>query len=104
MLGGVDFHLLTLGEDFAGEGIYLDDALDFVAPELDADGDFFVGGQHLQGVASYTEAATDEADVVSFVLHGDQVADEAGAGADFSDAEGRDEGVVFVRVSQAVDA
>ena len=104
VLGGVDLHLLAFGKDFAGEGVYLDDTLYFVAPKLDANGHLFVGGQHLQSVPTDAESAPNEADVVAFVLHRHQVTHKAGAGAGFADAKGRDEGVVFLRVSQAVDA
>ena len=36
VLGGVDVDFGALDEHFAGEGVELQDALDLVAPELDA--------------------------------------------------------------------
>ena len=102
--GGVYRRLLALGQYLAGQGVDFGDALNLVAPELDAKGNLLVGGEHLQGVALDAEPAADKAGVVALVLHGHQVPHQAAAGAAFSHLEGGDEGVVLLRVSQAVDA
>ena len=45
------------------------DAVDFVAEEFDADGQFLVYGDDLNGVAAHAECASREGDVVALVLH-----------------------------------
>ena len=67
------FHLL---EDFAGERVDGNDALDVVAEELDAQRQFLVGGLYFQRIAADAELAAGEVDVVALVLHVDKLAQQ----------------------------
>ena len=72
VLGRVDIDTLAIGQQLAGERVELDDALDIVAEELDADRDVFVGRHYLQRVAADTEARAGQVVVVALVLHLDE--------------------------------
>ena len=74
VLGRVDVDFEPLDEELAGQGIDLDDALDLVAEELDAQGDLLVGGEDLERVAAHAERAAHEGHVVAVVLDVDQMA------------------------------
>ena len=76
VLGRVDVGAGALDQHLAGERVELDDALDLVAPELDAHGDIFVGREDLERVAAHAEGAAQEVHVVAVVLDVDQVAQQ----------------------------
>ena len=71
--GRVDIDFESLDQEFAGQRVDLDDALDLVAEELHAQGDVLVGGKNFQRIASHPERAADESHVVAVVLDVDQV-------------------------------
>jgi hypothetical protein len=104
VLRGIDVDLVELGEDFAGEGIELADALDLVVEEVDPDGKFFVSGEDGEAIAAEAEAAADEVLVVAFVLHVYELAEDAVAVAGLALLEAEDEVVVLGRLAEAVDA
>ena len=58
MGGWVEVHLAPLCLDLAGQHVDLDDALDIVAEELDADHVLAVRWLHLEDVATHPEART----------------------------------------------
>ena len=60
--------LVRLDQHLAGQRVDLDDALDLVAPELDAHGDLLVGREDLERVAAHAELAAREVDVVALVV------------------------------------
>ena len=105
VLGGVYLHVVALAQQLAGEGVQLDDALDLVAPELDAHGHLvLVRGHDLQGVAAHAEVAPGHVVVVALVLHVDQLADQAAAAALLAPAHVGDEALVLLWRAQAEDA
>src|SRR5204862_85406 len=61
-------------DDFAAGRVDDADALDLVAEELDAVGEFLVGGPDFHRVAADTEGAAGEGDVVAVVLDVDELA------------------------------
>ena len=76
MGGRVDRDVVELSRDLAREGVELDDAVDLVAEELDAEGLLLVGGEDLDRVAADPELAPDEVDVVALVLDVDELLDD----------------------------
>ena len=72
---------VRVAQHLAGQRIDLDDALDLVAEELDADGQVLVGGEDLQHVAAHAELAAHEVLVVALVLDVGQLAQHAVAPA-----------------------
>ena len=72
VLGRVDVDPVALGQNLAGQRIEFDDALDLVVPELDANGEVFVGGMDGQGVAADAELTARERELVALVLLIDQ--------------------------------
>ena len=104
MLARVDVDLVTFGDNLAGKRVDLDDALDLVAPELDADGELVVGGRDRQGVAADAELAANRVRVVALVLHLDEAAHDGATRQAGALLEVNDEALVLVRVAEAVDA
>ena len=104
VLGRIDVDLQPLDQQLAGERIDSDDALDFVAEELDANRDLFVGGVDLERVAADAEGAADQGHVVAVVLDVDQVAHDLVAPQTRAAPE-RDDGVlIFLRRAETVNA
>ena len=68
VLGRIDGAPVELRDRLAGERVDLGDALDLVAPELDADGLLVVGRKDLDRVAAHPERAPLERHVVAAVL------------------------------------
>src|SRR5881394_3931580 len=94
---------LQLDDHVSRERIDLGDALDLVAPELDAHGLLVVGGEDLHGIAAHPESAALEPDVVALILDRDEVREERVAAARFAFA-GRDEELAIqLGITQAVD-
>ena len=104
MLRRVDREALLRRQQFAGERIDGDDALDLVAPEVDAHGEVLVRGEDRQRVAAHAEGAAHEVHVVARVLHVDQLADQRVAIDVPPDVQLRDERLVLARLAEAVDA
>ena len=69
MRGREDVHLRFVRDHVAGQRMQRGDAVDFAAEEFDADGQFLVYGDDLNGVAAHAECASREGDVVALVLH-----------------------------------
>ena len=104
MVGRVDRHFGHISQDFAGQRVDLDYALDFVAKELDAYGGFFVGGHQFQSVAADAELGPGQVHVVALVLHVHQLAHQLAAVAGLSDFDAGHQVEVVVGVTQTVDA
>jgi hypothetical protein len=73
---GYRFQLL---DDLAGQWVQLIERLDFVTKHLDANRQFFVLRDDLEGVTADPELSATEVDIVSFVLHSDELADDVGS-------------------------
>src|SRR5579885_3183413 len=56
----IDVDAVTGRQDLAGERVELDDALDRIAKELDANGELLVGGIDLDDISPHPEGATGE--------------------------------------------
>src|SRR5687768_616781 len=76
VFGRIDRSALEGGDRLAGQRMDLRDALDLVAPELDANALLLVGRENLDGVTPNAERATIEADVVAVVLNADERAQD----------------------------
>ena len=77
----VDRAPLQLHDDVAGERIDLRDALDCVAPELDAHRLLVIGGVDLDRIATHAEGAPLEAHVIALVLHRHEIGEQRVAAA-----------------------
>ena len=105
VLGGVNLDVGALPQQLAGEGVELDDALDLVAPELDAHGHLvLVRGHDLQRVPPHTEVAPRHVVVVALVLHVHELADQAAAAALLALPDVGHEALVLLGRAQAEDA
>ena len=89
MLGRVDGDGLQLVAQLAGDGVELDDALDFVAEEGDAVTEaVLVGRDDLQGIAAHAEGAGLQLQIVALVLAFDQLAQQGIAAVDLAASPG----------------
>ena len=104
MVGWEDVDVLLLAQELAGQGVYLDDALDLVAKELDADRSLFIGRDQFEGVAADAEFAPGEVHVIALVLHVHELPDELAAVADVAHFELGHEVKVVLWVAKAIDA
>jgi hypothetical protein len=102
--GGVDGRLLQRGDGVAGERVEAGDALDLVAPQLDADPLLLVGGEDLHGVAAHAEVAALEGGVVARVLHVHQRLEDLLPPDLLPHLQHHHKLPVLARVAQAVDA
>lgn len=66
--GGEDVELAVLTDDLAGQRVQGGQGLDLVAEHFDADGQFLVDREDLDGVPAHPEGAAGEGDVVARVL------------------------------------
>ena len=71
--------VLPVPQHLSRERVELDDTLHLVSPELDTDAHLLIGRQDLQGVPPDAEASAGEVEVVTLVLHVDELPDEAAA-------------------------
>src|SRR5438132_338394 len=76
MLRGIDRRVLEDRDRFAGERIDLRDALDLLAPHLDAHSLLFIGRQNLDGITTDAERPAIERDVVARILDADERAQD----------------------------
>ena len=77
MAVGIDAHGVERRALFARERVEFDDLLDLVAKEADPPGDVLVmRGEDFEIVAAHPEMPPRKADIVAFILHGDQFADD----------------------------
>jgi hypothetical protein len=102
--GGEEEELSFFGEEFSAGGVDEVEAFDFVSEEFEADGEAFVGGPDLDGVAPDAVSAALELGVGALVLHGVEGEEEfspvdGGAPGECEDALG-----VGDRGSEAEDA
>jgi len=72
VLRGIDLDGVVLRDQLPCERVKLNDTVDVIAEELDADSDVVVGGQDLQRVAPNAETAARQVVVVALVLHLDE--------------------------------
>src|SRR5687767_636665 len=68
MLRRINRRLLEIGDRVTRQRVDLADALDLVAPHLDADALLFVGGKYLDSVAAHPEGSSFQSHVVARVL------------------------------------
>ena len=80
------------------------DAVNLVAEEFDAHGQFLVDGDDFDRIAAHAEGAAREGDVVALVLHGHELAQQVVAVDFLPDCEEEPATGVFFRRAQAVDA
>ncbi len=76
VLRRVDVDFEPLHQELPGQRIDLDDSLDFIAEELDAQRDVLVGGKDLERVAPDPKASSHERHIVTVVLNVDQMPDD----------------------------
>ena len=74
--GGVDDHLLQLGEHLTGQRVETHQPLDRVAEQLGPEGGLLVGGENVDGVAAHPELPPGEAVLAALVGHVDQPAQD----------------------------
>jgi len=104
LVGRIEVELVQLARDGTGERIHLDDALNVVAPELDAQRELAVRGHDVDHVATHPEAPAFQIVVVALIeiLHEpfqEALPSDRQTGAQL-DAHGRE----ILRRSEAVDA
>ena len=104
MLGGVDVHRVQLGQQLAGERVYLHDAVNIIAEELNAQGQLLVRRLDFQGVAADAELAPAEVNIIALVLHVHQLAEELLPVVGGAPLQAGDKAAVFLGFAQAVDA
>ena len=102
--GRLHEHLLLLAQQLSGQGIKLDNALNFVAEELYAHRRFFVGGDQLKCVTAYSELTPGQDHVVALVLHVHELADQLAAVSDVAHPKPSHEVKVVLWVAKAIDA
>ena len=102
--GREDAHFLRFVKDFPSQGVDLGQALDLVAPELDAEGRIAVGRENVHRIAAHPEGAPAKVQVVAVVVDGGQVAEEAVAPAEFPSAHHDHIPAVLLRRADGVDA
>ena len=101
---GIDVDGVALGQQLAGQRVDLDDALDLVAEEVDADRQLLVRRVDRDAVAAHAELAADEIHVVALVLHIDEAPHDARAVELLALLHVHDEALVLLRLAKAVDA
>ena len=99
-----DMDLRFMGDHIAGQRMQGGDAVDLVAEEFDADGQFLVYGDDFDRIAPHAERAAGEGDVVALVLHGHEPAQQVVAIDLLAFLEKQHTPGVFLRSAQAVDA
>ena len=104
VLGRVDVDTVALGQNLAGERIEFDDALDLVVPELNPDGEVFVGGMDGQGVAADAELAARQGEFVALVLLVDEAAQNQVSGIGLALFETENHALVILGLAETVDA
>ncbi len=102
--GGEDVELAVLADDLAGQRVQGGQGLDLVAEHLDADREFLVDREDLDGVAAYPEGAAGEGHVVARVLDVDEAAQQLVPVHLLADLEGDHPVDVLLRGAEAVDA
>ena len=102
--GGVDVDGVKGFEDLAGEGVDLDDAFEFVAEELEAEGEIVVGRENLDDVAPDPEFAPGGSDIVALVLDAGETAKETIEDVLFADLEGDGHAAVVLGGTDTVNA
>ena len=104
MGGGEDEDLIGGVDDITGHRMQGRQGLDLIAEELNADGQLFVHGDDLDGVAPYSEGPAGESDVVARVLHGHETAQEFITVDPLAHGQRRHAVDVLLGRTQAVDA
>src|SRR2546430_12809872 len=92
-----------LDNDGAGERIDLRDALDCVAPELDAHRLLIVGGKDLDRITAHAERASLEAHVIALVLYCHEVGQQRTAPASLPLLRRYEQLAVELRIAEAVN-
>ena len=98
-------HMADNGFDFAGDNVYLGDAVDLVAEVLHTDSRIArPRGEYLDNVSAYSEPVTLKGDVVALVAYADELGNKLVARF-FGSLTYRDaHRAVFVRASERVNA
>ena len=104
MGGREDVDFVFLVDLVAGQRVQRGDAVDLVAEEFDAHGQFLVDGDDFDRIAAHAEGAAREGDVVALVLHGHEPAQQVVAIDLLAFLEKQHTPGVFLRSAQAVDA
>ena len=104
MRGREDVDFVFLVDLVAGQRVQRGDAVNLVAEEFDAHGQFLVDGDDFDRIAAHAEGAAREGDVVALVLHGHELAQQVVAVDFLPDFEEEHATGVFFRRAQAVDA
>ena len=101
--GRIDGAAAQLGDRVPGERVDLGDAVDRVAPELDAHGLLVVGGEHFDGIAPHAKRAALERDVIALVLHPHELFEQGVPATLLPDRRRDQQLAVQLRVAEAVD-
>ena len=105
MRRGVDGDVVQNALRYAGDGVDLGDAVNFIAEELNADGaPRPVGGVDLQRIAAHTVGVSDKVEVVALVADLGQLAHERVPVVFHAGTERNDHVFIVNRVAQTVDA
>lgn len=104
MRGREDVHFALLPDHIAGQGMQGGNAVNFVTKELDADRELLVHRDDLHRIAAHAECATGEGDVVAFVLHVDELAQQRVAIDLLAFLEEQHAARVFLRRAESIDA
>ena len=103
LLGWIDVDRLSLLQDLTREGIDLGDALNRIAPELDAHGRIAIGRKHVYRVSTDAEGASLKTHIVAVIVSGHQVAQHRVAAPCFAQVELYHLAPVFVRRTKAIN-
>ena len=104
MLCRVDVYGVPLRQQFPGQRVHLHDALHLIPPELHPHRHLLIGGLNLQRIAPDAEPAPGEVDVIPFVLHVNQLANNAVPFCFLALSQADHKGVVLLGRAEAIDA
>ena len=93
-----------VGDLVTGEWVQCGDAVDFVAEELDADGELLVHRNDFNGIATHAERSAREGNIIALVLHIHELAQQGLAVNLLAFLEEQHLCRIFLRSTQTIDA
>ena len=103
MLGRVHRGAIQVGDRLASEDVDLGDALDLVAPHLDANALLLVRREDLDCIAAHTERSALKGDIVTTILNSHEGAQNLVAGDALTLREGDHLLLVLHRIAEAIN-